>query len=949
MNKTKDKIQKNELNSKKKSFDEIYSKTSSKHKKNSIININNEDEKEIEINKDLMNISTLSQPEVIMEFEISPIETISIKQFRNLLGIFGSKSNNFIIERLYQTLIRTCSNKNYEHNTSNLTDKNFMNYLTILNGNKKTREIFYTFFDISNKGYITKKDFITVAKNMCSTICEFSGKNPNAYKTKIENFYENVLRNKENKNNKGICKEIFMSIIDQINFYEIMNYNKEIENKNDVSNNILFYVKYLINNIKQKEDIETNLTIATDSYFENIETIKEEEENDNNSIYLSNTSSFIDNNKNNFGLKFDNITYSNKSFATLSNIKNENLSSITNNTLNTNNKTSFLISPKIISDTKIKSLKERIFNNNNDDEIKEIISSNNSDSIEEDIDIDYDFLNEEDNKDIKDIENIQKNKIKISNNIPPEKNQKKNFYFLKPFRPKNDKLLEDELKKNNIDINDSLILLKKNNFLNYLDSLKNIYKQIKPKASEAIKEKIPKSLSSDITPLNKPLKEKENFDKEKKFEKDLNNFNIELIVAIISGIEKCISSLGDFNLQDKTYINNIINQDNNINLKLNKTIKNSIFSIKIEEKDSINSNLEKIISNYPYKINKFSFEQKNNFCYTFYTMDKNIENKININKAEITEYAPEIFCNIRYNLGEITNKNFLKSFNLENLISDIFLGKINNLSDLLTINKEKYPEFIMFSTDTKYLVKCITQNEFDFFYKLLPNYYDFLMDCIYKNIHKNYIDERNSISSTTFCTSNINQGNSTKIDSRLTFLELIYGLYSFSFDEYKLFFIIKKNIFYSYNNLLINKRYDLKGSSVDRRAKPNSPYVFKDLDFIESNQKINISNKISRNILDIIENDTSFLSRNNIINYSFYLGISDLNENFENDENDEGYLSCDKNCKYYFGINDILTEYGKGKAAEHIFKKITKGDGISAVPPEDYKLRFDNFIKSCFN
>ena len=40
MNKTKDKIQKNELNSKKKSFDEIYSKTSSKPKINFPININ---------------------------------------------------------------------------------------------------------------------------------------------------------------------------------------------------------------------------------------------------------------------------------------------------------------------------------------------------------------------------------------------------------------------------------------------------------------------------------------------------------------------------------------------------------------------------------------------------------------------------------------------------------------------------------------------------------------------------------------------------------------------------------------------------------------------------------------------------------------------------------------------------------------------------------------------
>ena len=50
---------------------------------------------------------------------------------------------------------------------------------------------------------------------------------------------------------------------------------------------------------------------------------------------------------------------------------------------------------------------------------------------------------------------------------------------------------------------------------------------------------------------------------------------------------------------------------------------------------------------------------------------------------------------------------------------------------------------------------------------------------------------------------------------------------------------------------------------------------------------------------------------------------------------------------YYFGINDIFTEYGKGKIVEHIFKKITKGDSISAVPPDDYKKRFDNFIKIC--
>ena len=290
----------------------------------------------------------------------------------------------------------------------------------------------------------------------------------------------------------------------------------------------------------------------------------------------------------------------------------------------------------------------------------------------------------------------------------------------------------------------------------------------------------------------------------------------------------------------------------------------------------------------------------------------------------------------------------MKSFNIENLISDIFLGNIYNLSELLTINPENNTEFIMFSPDTKYLIKCLSQNEFDVFKKILPNYYDYLMSCIYKNTQKNFSDNRKSVQSSTLCSSALKSINNTNIEPKITFLEIIYGLYSFKFEEKKIFFVIKKNIFYSSNNLSITKRYDLKGCSVDRKAKSKFPYVLKDLDFIESSQKINISSRISSSIFDIIENDTLFLSKNNIINYSFYLGIADFPENLENDENDEGILSSDKSCMYYFGINDIFTEYGKGKVVEHIFKKIAKGEGISAVPPEEYKSRFDDFIKSCF-
>ena len=96
-----------------------------------------------------------------------------------------------------------------------------------------------------------------------------------------------------------------------------------------------------------------------------------------------------------------------------------------------------------------------------------------------------------------------------------------------------------------------------------------------------------------------------------------------------------------------------------------------------------------------------------------------------------------------------------------------------------------------------------------------------------------------------------------------------------------------------------------------------------------------------------MEKDTLFLSNNNIINYSFYIGIAKVpdSESFGNEENEEGILSLDKNNMYYFGISDIFMEYNTGKKMEHLFKKITKGNGISTVPPNEYKKRFVDFIK----
>lgn len=983
-----------------------------------------ETEKEIYLNECQLNISTNSDIslEKQVDYDISSKEIITIRQFRNLLGIIGHKSTNFILERLYQALIRIASKKNKQV-SSNLTKNNFLNYLSIINGTKINHEIFYLFFDISNKGYVSKNDFINVVNNMCETICEFNHKNPLIYKEYIANLYDHLLQINmkavgcEDNNQQWISKSSFMRLIENnaINFYEIMN-TKNFENnitmtqdQYGVIKDIMYSIKAMRKKITQKQNIETKLSIITDNYLENINSIKDEykeiqiqSEIINNSLSLGN-SSLIDkqminesiseifnysknkNNQDNNILK--NFTF-NKSnnlnkIRNLKTDKNFILNAKTNSFKNLNNScetlfqnfkpksqfdnndsNSFISSPKMILYNKIKSPQERMNNakdlnngleNEDIDEISLNTINSGGEDNEKDEEINYELLDEEneddvcemDNNSIKMIQNIKKSKKNLSKyntrENPLNKNRKKNFFFLKPFQIKNDKELQKELKINNIDINDTLILLKKENFLSYLNTLEEcFFKEVNNINKSSDISNLVKDTQTSII-LNKPLKEKEIYQKEISFNKSLNNINMELMVAIIVGIQKCIHSLGDYELIDKNVINLFLLSEETH--KTSRKRKNTLFPLKVEKKDS---DLKETLSNYPFKKNNYIFEETNTFHYSFYSVDKKDENNINHNKIEITEYAPQIFCNIRYNLGETTNKEYLRSFNIESLISNILFGMINNLNELITINKDNFPEFMMFSSDTKYIIKCITQTEFEVLYKILPNYYDHLIKCIIKNLQKNNSECRTSTIVSTFSSSGFNQINNN-IESKCTLLDIIYGIYSINLFDKKLYFIIKKNIFYSYKNLLINKKYDLKGSSIDRKSKARQSDVFKDLDYLKSEQKLNLSTKISSYLSEIMEKDTLFLSKNNIINYSFYIGIADIKEaeSFENEENEEGILSLDKNNMYYFGISDIFMEYNTGKKVEHIFKKITKGSGISTVPPDEYKNRFDNFIKLC--
>lgn len=86
----------------------------------------------------------------------------------------------------------------------------------------------------------------------------------------------------------------------------------------------------------------------------------------------------------------------------------------------------------------------------------------------------------------------------------------------------------------------------------------------------------------------------------------------------------------------------------------------------------------------------------------------------------------------------------------------------------------------------------------------------------------------------------------------------------------------------------------------------------KDLDFLEDKNYIELSEDAKSKILAQLETDASFLSQNQINDYSLLIGVHSVNHhspyNYESLKG--GIYSKDKKKIYFIGIIDTLTEYG---------------------------------------
>lgn len=315
--------------------------------------------------------------------------------------------------------------------------------------------------------------------------------------------------------------------------------------------------------------------------------------------------------------------------------------------------------------------------------------------------------------------------------------------------------------------------------------------------------------------------------------------------------------------------------------------------------------------------------------------------------AIIEDYAPFVFNFFRHFDG-VPNEIYLESIGSEHL-SKLTSGTSTTFRRRMKAVRDGLFEFM--SYDKRFVIKEITEAQCKFLLSILKQY-------------KEYLGQQPN-----------------------TLLETICGLHSITPNKgnsglgvtKKRYFMVTQNVLYS-ETLSLTNVYSLKGSIFKRKTKEEG-FLLKDQNFLENNRKLELPPLIYEELLQQIENDTAFLAKLGIMNYSLLLGVytahyrSNLNKMTMADHNKTVYTrileqitqSKSKECtvekllqairKYhilftstldeviFMGVVDFLSPFTKKKKVEHFFNKLIGREDFSSVPPDLYKQRLNFFLR----
>ncbi|OII73760.1 phosphatidylinositol-4-phosphate 5-kinase [Cryptosporidium ubiquitum] len=328
-------------------------------------------------------------------------------------------------------------------------------------------------------------------------------------------------------------------------------------------------------------------------------------------------------------------------------------------------------------------------------------------------------------------------------------------------------------------------------------------------------------------------------------------------------------------------------------------------------------------------------------------IQKAIDYKGFVKPVQFIDYNPMVFRKIR-EICNISPESYVRSVGPEQLLGNMVLGNLSSMNELCSEGKSG--AFFYYTTDGRFLIKTVKKKTAVFFRSILNKYFS--------HIEKN----QNSL------------------------ITRIYGLHALRFKKpllqpfntireqissngnsiirrkskiHKIFFIVMENIFHT--PVEIHRRYDIKGSWVGRSTplilQEDKTIALKELDMKNNKEMLHIDQKNQIDLLKQLEIDCRFFELYNIMDYSLLIGIHDVQDDSQNikslieNKNSRkfvGILSSDQKKVYYLGFIDFFSTWSTIKKFERLYKAIIIGssNGISAVPPDKYSLRFMKFIKS---
>lgn len=324
----------------------------------------------------------------------------------------------------------------------------------------------------------------------------------------------------------------------------------------------------------------------------------------------------------------------------------------------------------------------------------------------------------------------------------------------------------------------------------------------------------------------------------------------------------------------------------------------------------------------------------------------NYSNEVMPSHFKFKEYCPRVFHNLRERFG----------------VDDLFYARSFQEPPQISESTGRSGSKFFDTCDKAFIIKTIESEEVEMMHHLLPKYHKFIVECHADTLLPQYL-----------------------------------GMYRVTVDNKEYYYIILRSIFSL--SKTIHKKYDLKGSRVDREAseaeKSKDLPTFKDNDFTRDSVKLSVGTEMRTDLLDKIRKDIEFLSSQNLMDFSLLVGIHeedriDSDDDLDGDattngrsENDDsaddspssptedsrivmrsnsvtsGEIPMDgeryaiessrdsKHETYYMGIIDVLTYYGANKKAAHAAKTVKHGAGaeISTVKPQHYATRFMDFLE----